>query len=455
MSTTLPKKAPRGIAAPDFPFSPKRFPFYYGWVILAASTVGVIMSIPGQTMGISVFTEPLMKALDLTSVQLSAAYMCGTILSSFLLPVGGNWFDRWGARNMVVPASLLLSFTLLLLSQCDRIAKSLIVGDGETLRICTTFIVILICFTMLRFSGQGLLTMTSRAMLGKWFNRKRGFASGVHGTIVTFMFSFAPLALNQFVQSFDWRGAWLLLMTLSLGMALLGWLLFRDTPEECGLVMDGAKINNPEGPESKSHNVIKEFTCKEALCDYSFWVFTFGLSSFTLIFTAITFHIVSIAHEAGLEEAQAFSIFMPMAVVSIICNFIFGWICDYIPLKFTLIFMMATMGMGILAVPIISTWVGWTLVYIGLGAAGGIFAPLITVAWPEFYGREHLGAISSFNLSALVFSSAIGPFLYSLSMDWYGSYNNATYLCLTVPVITSIAALWANNPQDKLRQLNR
>lgn len=454
MNSTPQVKVPRGLAAPDFPFSPKRFPFYYGWVIVVASTVGVIMSIPGQTMGVSVFTEHLMAALGLTSVQLSAAYMFGTILSSFLLPLGGNWFDRWGARNLVVPAALALSLTLMLLSQCDRIAAAITFGGSESVRFVTAFTVIFIGFTMLRFSGQGLLTMTSRAMLGKWFNRKRGFVSGLHGTVVTFMFSIAPLALNGFVQAFNWRGAWIFLMSLSLGMALFGWLFFRDTPEECGLVMDGAVAGPRDGSETKSHNVIKEFTRMEALRDYSFWVFTLGLSSFTLIITAITFHIVSIAREAGLAETQAFSIFMPMAVVSIICNFIFGWICDYVPLKYTLMFMMATMGMGILAIPIISSWAGWCLVFVGLGASGGIFAPLITVVWPEFYGREHLGAISSFNLSAMVFSSAIGPFLFSLSMDWYGSYNNAIYVCLVVPVLVSIAALKANNPQDIVRQLN-
>ncbi|MDP8244432.1 MAG: MFS transporter [Candidatus Hinthialibacter antarcticus] len=454
MNSTSQAKAPRGLAAPDFPFSPKRFPFYYGWVIVAASTVGVVMSIPGQTMGVSVFTEHLMVALNLTSVQLSAAYMCGTILSSCLLPLGGNWFDHWGARNLVVPSALVLSLTLLLLSQCDRIAGFLTVGNSDTVRLVTTFTVIFIGFTMLRFSGQGLLTMTSRAMLGKWFNRKRGFVSGVHGTVVTFMFSIAPLALNHFVIAFEWRGAWVFLMGMSLGMALFGWLFFRDTPEECGLVMDGAVVDGDEDHQAKSHNVIKEFTRMEALRDYSFWVFTLGLASFTLIITAITFHIVSIAREAGLAEEQAFSIFMPMAVVSIICNFIFGWICDYVPLKVTLIFMMATMGMGILAIPIISSWAGWCLVFVGLGASGGVFAPLITVVWPEFYGREHIGAISSFNLSAMVFSSAIGPFLFSLSMDWYGSYNNAIYVSLVIPVLVSVAAMKANNPQDHLRKLN-
>ncbi len=443
-------KGQHPLVAPDFPFSPKRFPFYYGWVIVIASTIGVVMSIPGQTMGVSVFTEPLMAALGLTSVQLSAAYMVGTILSSFLLPMGGNWFDRWGARCLIVPTAFGLSFTLLYLSQCDRIAGVLLIGPLQSNATSVSIAVVFVGFTLLRFTGQGLLAMTSRAMLGKWFNRKRGFVSGIHGTVVTFLFSVAPLALNGVVQSFDWRGAWLCLMAMSMGMALFGWLFFRDTPEECGLVMDGIGVDENEVDESKSHQVVKEFTRAEALRDYSFWVFSLGLASFAMIVTCVTFHIVSIARETGLDESQAFSIFMPMAVVSIICNFVFGWISDYVPLKVTLMFMMAAMAVGIFGIPMISSWLGWCLVFIGLGAAGGIFAPLITVVWPEFYGREHLGAISSFNLSTMVFSSAIGPFLFSLSMDWYGTYDPAIYLSIIIPIAIFAAAFTANNPQDAI-----
>jgi hypothetical protein len=36
----------------DFPFRPAALPFYYGWVILVVSTVGIVMSVPGQTMGV-------------------------------------------------------------------------------------------------------------------------------------------------------------------------------------------------------------------------------------------------------------------------------------------------------------------------------------------------------------------------------------------------------------------
>ena len=70
----------------DIPFAPRRWPFFYGWVILAASTVGILASIPGQTMGVSVFTDHLIAALRISRVQLSTAYMFGTVASSFMLP---------------------------------------------------------------------------------------------------------------------------------------------------------------------------------------------------------------------------------------------------------------------------------------------------------------------------------------------------------------------------------
>ena len=58
----------------DWPFPAARVPVFYGWVIAALSTLGFLMSIPGQTMGMAVFTDPLIEALSLSRTQLSMAY---------------------------------------------------------------------------------------------------------------------------------------------------------------------------------------------------------------------------------------------------------------------------------------------------------------------------------------------------------------------------------------------
>ena len=109
-----------------FPFKPAKFPLFYGWVILFASVVGVLASAPGQTMGVSTFTDYLIENIKISRNQISTAYMIGTICSSLLLTWAGRQYDRFGARWTAIGASLLLAAVLLLLSQSDRIIMNFV-----------------------------------------------------------------------------------------------------------------------------------------------------------------------------------------------------------------------------------------------------------------------------------------------------------------------------------------
>ena len=99
-------------------------------------------------------------------------------------------------------------------------------------------------FLLLRQFGQGLLAMVSRITLAKWFDRRRGFVSGISGIFVAFGFSGAPLFLNSIIEEYGHsRSIVIMAIFFGFGMAFLGWLFYRDNPEECGLVMDGNKNN--------------------------------------------------------------------------------------------------------------------------------------------------------------------------------------------------------------------
>ena len=101
----------------NFPFSPLRFPFFYGWCIVIFTTLGMISSIPGQTMGVGVYTDFLIQNSHLTRMQISMAYMTGTILSSLLLPLAGRYYDLVGGRIMIVFAGIGMGISLLLLAE--------------------------------------------------------------------------------------------------------------------------------------------------------------------------------------------------------------------------------------------------------------------------------------------------------------------------------------------------
>ena len=87
---------------PDRPFAPRRLPFFYGWWIAVVATLGVLMSIPGQTMGVSVFTDDLLKVTGLSRLGLSNTYLVGTIVAG-LAP--SSWKPRFASPKRERPHS--------------------------------------------------------------------------------------------------------------------------------------------------------------------------------------------------------------------------------------------------------------------------------------------------------------------------------------------------------------
>lgn len=224
-------------------------------------------------------------------------------------------------------AALGLGLTLVFLTVCDRISTTI----STQLSLNPTLIaaiLLIIGFVSLRFCGQGMLTMTSRTMLGKWFERRRGQVSGIEGIFVAFGFAIAPYAFSRAIDTFGWRETWrILAVIVGIGMSSLGWLLFRDNPEICGLKMDGEKSPILKAGETDEPAVIWGFTRRQALGTLgtlAFWAVSLAFASQALSVTGITFHIVSIGAEMGIPEADIVRIFIPNAMVSTVVGFVVG-----------------------------------------------------------------------------------------------------------------------------------
>ena len=377
-------------------------------------------------MGVGVFTDDLIKALGLTRTQLSLAYMLGTITSSFVLPYAGRLIDRIGTRIMVVISSLGLGASLLLLSFSDRLAH--ITGQRS---FYLSIIVIFVCFMFVRFFGQGCLTVTSRVTLGKWFNHRRGRAVAISGIFVSFGFSIAPRVFNWLIVSYGWQmTCHILAISVGCGMGLIGWIFYRDNPEECGLVMDGIDDESWLAAQAaKITETCKDFTRSEALRTIAFWAFSLAMATQALVVTALAFHITSISEAVGLTREQAYEPFLPMSFVSAAVLIIGSIMSDRTKLKYLLFVMIVGQLMGTTSMLIFGSSIGRLLFIIGYGTAGGIFGTLVTVVFPRFFGREHLGAISGVNMSIMVFASAIGPWLFAKGHELTGDYSKVIMIC--------------------------
>ncbi len=433
---------------PDFPFSPARVPFFYGWVIVLVGTAAVIFSIPGQTMGFSVFTDTLMEQLGLTRVQLSSAYCVGTVLSGFTLPFLGRVFDRIGARRLTVYAALATGLVLFYLAATRRLLDAL---DGlvpALPRVALAFGIITLGFYLIRASAQGVLTMAGRNVIGKWFDYHRGTALALSGIAVSFSFSFAPRGLDFLISRYHWYGAWIVLGAASIAvMATLGWLLIRDNPEECGLVMDGENTRRKprkHNPDAIAH---RDYSRPEALRTWSFWTFNFSFAFWSLFGTAVTFHIVSLGELSGHPRTQIIGYFVPMAALSVLTNLFCGIASTHTRLKYLLVLMNAAALTGVLGTGCLERSWGPFAFIAGHGVCGGCFAALSGIVWPRFFGRLRLGAISGFAMSSMVVASGVGPLFFGLSMTFSGDYVPALWISAVVPACLLVASFKADNPQ--------
>jgi len=426
------KRSP--LVSPQWPFDIRALPFYYGWVILLFSTAGIIFSIPGQTMGMAVFTDHLIEALGLTRTQLSLAYLVGTVGSSLFLTRAGRWYDRLGGRVMVALASALLALMLVYIAIVDSLAARF--GGGVVL----SFLLITVGYFGVRFLGQGVLTSASRNVLLVWFEKRRGLISSARGTFVSFGFAIAPLVLAWMIADGGWREALWELALCCLGFAVIALLLIRDNPESCGVLIDGHSEHDQRPPLP----IVESATLSEATRTPVFWLATLSLSVHSLFGTAVTFHIVSIFAEAGRSQTEAFAYFLPVAVVATISNLFLGWLADKRSLKPFMIFMLVCFIGGAVGLMHLQHDGGYALLVAGFGVGSGLWSITSNLAFIRNFGPLHLGEISGLCTSIMVFASAVGPALFSLGLDLSGSYAAPVWFCIAMLVGLLVFACGVN-----------
>ncbi len=423
--------------------TPEKSPFFYGYILLFIGTIGVWFSVPGQTVGVSVFTDPVKDALGLSRNQFSNAYMIGTICSALLIGRAGKWFDRYGARYVAFAAAVLLGITLLLCSwslQISDFVKTILGQDSWII----SFLIMIVLFFMLRFSGQGVLTMASRNMIMIWFDKNRGKVNMFISIAISFGFSSSPLLIDGLIEKVAWDGAWEIMGIALLIFSVFIYLFYRDRPEDHGLSPDGIKDETTSKTEKKVTK--KQFTLKEAASTRAFWMHGLILAFNSFFITGLTFHVVSIFESEGLSKTEAISIFLPCSVVAVVVSTIFNYFSESFSLKLYLYLMifggiLASLGMILLSTPF-----GIPLAIAGIGILGGFFAVLNAIAWPRFYGRKHLGAITGKIMGILVLASALAPSAYSLVFSIFSSYQFMGYLGLAFLLFLSLASIKANKP---------
>lgn len=412
-------------------------------------SIGILFSIPGQTVGVSVFTDPVKDALGLTRNQFSNAYMIGTLISAFFITKAGRFFDKFGARIVAFLAAFFLSLTLIIFSFSEKITTT-IQSLLDTKIWIIPFLLLCLLFFLIRFCGQGVLTMASRNMIMMWFDKNRGKVNAISSITISLGFSSAPIFINYLIDKNGWKISWQILAVCLLVFSFLILQFYRNKPEDFGMYTDGVISDDVENISTTTE---VNFNLKDAKKNRAFWIFALALSFNSFLITGFTFHVVSIFESNGFTKTEAVSIFLPISFIAISVSTIANILSDYIAHKIYLFVMIFSGFLAVFGLLNLVSSSGIYFLITGLGIYSGMFGVVNAVTWPKYFGRKFLGEITGKVTSFLVIASAVAPSLFSYCFTTFGSYKYISYILLPYLIFLFFAGLNVNKPKSDLPNL--
>ena len=405
-------------------------PIYYGWVIFVVAIIGMVMTSPGQTDSVSIFIEHFINDLGLSRSVVSTLYTVATLIASVSLPFIGRQIDRRGHRAMVGVITVAFALALVYMGQVRGAAM---LGIG---------------FVAIRTLGQGSLELVSTNLLNQWWVRRRGMIIGIAGVVGGPLAGTFPNLIHALISRYGWRFAYTALGLVVLVVMLpVGLIFFRNRPEEYGLLPDGIAL--PDSQVEGTPATLPEeehWTSAEAVRTTAFWIIGLGGGCIAMLTTGLMFHMVSIFGDNGLAPSLAAAVFVPISAAGAVVGLGSGLLVDRVPMRFM---MAASLLLEALALLMVSRLGGvpsavvWGII---LGMSNGLMRTVRGVAWPNYYGRRHLGAITGIAGTMLQAGSALGPMPFGIARDLLGSYNATLAVAAALPLVLSVASLFIRRP---------
>jgi MFS family permease len=401
---------------------PLRLPFYYGWVNVAVAALAMVGTLPGRTQGLGLITEPLLRDLQVGRVAFAQINLFATLLGALFALGVGRLIDRFGSRAVLTVVAAALGAVVLWMSGVKGVAA------------------VALLITLTRGLGQSALSVVSITIVGKWFVRRLNAAMAVYTVALSVGFMAAFPSVGAAVTGYGWRAAWAGIgVALLLGLAPLGWLLVRRSPEACGVTPDG---ESAAAEEAGGH------TLWQALATPAFWVFGLSSAVYGLIASGIALFNESILAERGFDASVYYRSLIVVALTSLAGNFLGGWLASKWSMNRLLALAMALLACSLLALPHVTTESHVVAYAVVMGLAGGFVIVIFFSFWSLVYGRPHLGRIQGAAQALTVVASAVGPLLLAECVTRTGSYAAMFYLLALWVTALGLGAWFVNLPSE-------
>jgi OFA family oxalate/formate antiporter-like MFS transporter len=407
----------------------RRLPVFYGWVVLACLCCAGFARQGPAVATLSVFVEPLTREFGWSRTALSGAVSLGGLLAAIAAPLIGPVLDRRGSRLVLCAAVLVNGIALLLLS------------------LTPSLLVFYVLFCVARMNWAAPFELGLYGALNNWFVRRRATASAVATLAQQSGLVAMPLLASFAMLQYGWRAGWLALGAATLLIGFVpAWLLLVRRPEDLGLLPDGAIAQADPHPTASAAVPEPAFSRRQALRTGSFWLLLLYTVLVFPVQAGVSLHQAPFLIERGIDPTIAAIIVGFFSAMSAVATVVCGALPRRLPIRYPLA---ATGGLMTLGVLLLLGVQAAPQAYLAAGLFGfgiGAILTLLPVAWADYFGRAHFGAIRGIALPAQVLSQAAGPLLSGVLHDLTGDYVLSLQCFAVLAGLSVVAAFAARQP---------
>lgn len=382
-------------------------PRLHGWQIVVALGITQIVSWGSTYYAFALLMAPMQTTLGVDRSTVVGAFSVSLLVAGLVAPWIGKQIDRYGGRLVMGMGSVAAALSLAALSRIHTLAALYLVWAVLGVVMAATLYEAAFAVLAHAFAQHYRRAITALTLIA-------GFSSTI----------FWPLT-QALLDHVGWRETVIVLAALNLLL--------------CAPLHAFVLPRSRQGPMPAVPGAARSKNLQEVLRLPQFWWLAAAFVGNSVIFAAMSVHVVAILQSQGLSAAAAATlaaVIGPMQVAGRIAEFTIGRRLS--PRRVGLIavwLLPASIAVCLAADGRYAMLVLFAVLY---GASNGVMTIVRGVVPAELFGREHYGAVTGALTAPGQWAKASGPLLASLLWSMSGGYAAVQAALIGVGLLSAL-----------------
>ena len=417
---------------------------FFGWQVLAALWVVVLVNMGFTSYGAGVINALMAKDLNLDRAVLGLGFTMYLLFMGFAAPLVAWLIKRFGARMTICTGSLIVALAALVLAHATTQSWHFIFAYA------------------VMGLGSGLGSSTSaQACITQWFEKKRALAisiilaaSGVGGFIG------APLINKIITAGGSWRTGWDFVAVLALIAWLVSLLFVKNRPVDHGQQVDGGRTDVVAGAGHSAfakpaaiHRSASDWPVKEAVRTRAFWSIALGAICATASCAVVITHGILHLHDIGNSLETASLALGLVALSSIFGKIGAGILCDRFEPRYVWFLALLLLAAGVFVAidAKSSAAIHFFVICFGVGYGASLVCWASMLA--NYFGAGAFAPMLGVQFPIANTISSLAPFLVGFAYDLQSNYQYAFTAIVAVSLVASVMLLLARVPTPRAQDV--